>query len=94
MQANGDVDGAWETVQLAIKDLPDDVKLNSLRGDLAGKGAEFVSAVSKAQDAESKQELGYSLSWYAVAQRYYPASQIANQAIDRISKMILAKSGV
>ncbi len=94
MQANGDVDGAWETVQLAIKDLPDDVKLNSLRGDLAGKGAEFVSAISKAQDAESKQELGYSLSWYAVAQRYYPASQIANQAIDRISKAILAKSGV
>lgn len=94
MQANGDVDGAWETVQLAIKDLPDDVKLNSLRGDLAGKGAEFVSAISKAQDAESKQELGYSLSWYAVAQRYYPASQIANQAIDRISKTILAKSGV
>ena len=94
MQANGDVDGAWETVQLAIKDLPDDVKLNSLRGDLAGKGAEFVSAISKAQDAESKQELGYSLSWYAVAQRYYPASQIANQAIDRISKAILTKSGV
>jgi hypothetical protein len=94
MQANGDVDGAWETVQLAIKDLPDDVKLNTMRGDLAGKGADFVSAVNKAQDAESRQELGYSLSWYAVAQRYYPASQIANQAIDRISKAILAKSGV
>jgi hypothetical protein len=94
MQANGDVDGAWETVQLAIKDLPDDIKLNTLRGDLAGKGAEFVSAISKAQDAESRQELGFSLSWYAIAQRYYPASQIANQAIDRISKIILAKSGV
>jgi hypothetical protein len=47
MQANGDVDGAWETVQLAIKDLPDDVKLNSLRGDLAGKGADFVSAIDR-----------------------------------------------
>jgi tetratricopeptide (TPR) repeat protein len=94
MEANGDFDGAWETVQLAIKDLPEDVKLNSLRGDLAAKGAEFVSAISKAQDAEAKQELGYSLSWYAVAQRLYPASQIANQAIDRISKAILAKSGV
>ena len=94
MQANGDVDGAWETVQLAIKDLPDDVKLNTMRGDLAGKGADFVSAINKAQDAESRQEFGYSLSWYAIAQRYYPASQIANQAIDRISKAILAKSGV
>jgi hypothetical protein len=94
MQANGDVDGAWETVQLAIKDLPDDVKLNSLRGDLAGKGAEFVAAISKAQDAESRQELGFSLSWYAVAQRYYPASQIANQAIDRLSKAILVKASL
>ncbi len=94
MQSNGDVDGAWETVQLAIKDLPDDIKLNSLRGDLAGKGAEFVSAINKAQDAESRQEFGYSLTWYAIAQRYYPASQIANQAIDRISKAILAKSSI
>jgi tetratricopeptide (TPR) repeat protein len=94
MQSNGDIDGAWETVQLAVKDLPDDVKLNSLRADLAEKGADFVSAISKAQDAENKQELGYSLSWYAIAQRYYPASQIANEAIDRISKAILAKSGV
>lgn len=94
MQSNGDFDGAWETVQLAIKDLPEDVKLNSLRGDLAAKGADFVSAISKAQDAENKQELGFSLSWYAIAQRYYPASQIANQAIDRISKTILARSGI
>jgi hypothetical protein len=94
MESNGDVDGAWETVQLAVKDLPLDVKLNSLRGDLAAKGADFVSAISKAQDAENKQELGYSLSWYAIAQRSYPASQIANQAIDRISKAILTKAGV
>jgi hypothetical protein len=94
MQSNGDVDGAWETVQLAIKDLPDDNKLNNMRADLAGKGAEFVSAINKAQDAESKQELGYSLSWYAIAQRSYPASQIANQAIDRLSKGILAKASL
>jgi hypothetical protein len=94
MQSNGDVDGAWETVQLAIKDLPDDNKLNSLRADLAAKGADFVSAISKAQDAESRQELGFSLSWFAIAQRYYPASEIANQAIDRLSKSILAKSSL
>ena len=94
MQNNGDVDGAWETIQLAIKSLPDDVKLNSLRGDLAGKSADFVSAINKAQDAEKMQELGYSLSWYAIAQRAYPASQIANQGIERLSKSILAKSGI
>jgi tetratricopeptide (TPR) repeat protein len=92
MESNGDVDGAWETVQAAIKDLPDDNKLNSLRADLSAKGADFVSAITKAQDAEAKQELGMSLSWYAVAQRTYPASQIANAAIDRLSKAILVKS--
>jgi hypothetical protein len=94
MQSNGDVYGAWETVQLAIKDLPDDNKLNNMRADLAGKGADFVSAINKAEDAESKQELGFSLSWYAVAQRAYPASEIANKAIDRLSKAILAKSSL
>jgi Flp pilus assembly protein TadD len=91
MESNGDVDGAWETVQAAAKDLPDDNKLNNLRADLAGKAADFVAAINKAKEAEDKQELGYSLSWYAVAQRAYPASQIANQAIDRLSKGVLAK---
>ena len=89
--ANGDACGAWETINLAVKDLPDDLKLNSMLGQLAGKSAEFVSAVSKAKDAEAKNELGYSLTWYAIAQRDYPASSTANDGIDRISKEILAK---
>ncbi len=91
MRANGDVFGAWETVETAIKDLPNDLKLNTLRGDLSGKGAEFVAAINKAREAEDKKELGFSLTWYAIAQRSYPASQIANQAIDRLSKQILAQ---
>lgn len=94
MQSSGDVYGAWETVQIATRDLPDDLKLNALRGDLAGRAAEFVSAINKAQDAEARQELGYSLTWYAVAQRYYPASQLANPAIERLSKTILSKSSL
>jgi len=89
MSANGDVYGAWETINLAVKDLPDDNKLNSMLGNLAGKGAEFVAAVNHAQEAEARNDFGYSLTWYAIAQRYYPASTIANQAIDRISKKIL-----
>jgi predicted Zn-dependent protease len=92
MRNAGDVDGAWETIELAAKDLPNDNKLNALRADLAGKGAEFVEAINKAKDAETRSDLGYSLTWYAVAQRYYPASVMANEAIDRISKQIL-KSG-
>lgn len=94
MKSNSNFAGAWETVELAIKDLPSDIKLNTLRGELAGKGAEFVAAINKAKDAEAQQMLGYSLTWYAIAQRYYPASQMANQAIDRLSKEIVDKASL
>jgi len=87
---NNDVDGAWETVELATKDLPDDMKLNKLLADLSGRSADFVSALNKARDAEAKKEYGYSLTWYVNAQGYYPPSQIANEGIDRVSKMILS----
>ena len=90
MRNAGDVFGAWETIELAAKNLPNDNKLNALRADLSGKGAEFVAAISKAKDAEIRGELGFSLSWYAVAQRYYPASVMANEAIERLSKQLLA----
>ena len=67
---NGDVDGAWETIELAAKDWPDDMKLNKLLADLSGRSADFVSALNKARDAEAKKELGYSLTWYVNAQSY------------------------
>jgi hypothetical protein len=87
---NGDVDGAWETIEKATKEWPDDQKLNRLLADLSGRGADFVSAINKARDAEAKKELGYSLTWYVNAQNFYPASLIANEGIDRISKQILS----
>jgi len=86
---NGDVDGAWETVALATKEWPDDMKLNKLLADLSGRSADFVSALNKARDAETRKELGYSLTLYVAAQTYYPPSQIANEGIDRVSKLIL-----
>jgi hypothetical protein len=90
MVLNGDVDGAWETVELALKDLPDDTKLNKLLADLSGRSADFVSSLNKARDAEAKKELGYSLTWYVTAQSYYPPSSIANEGIERLSKQILS----
>jgi tetratricopeptide (TPR) repeat protein len=86
---NGDMVGAWETVELAAQNLPDDQKLNKLRADLSGKSAEFVNAISRAKDAEQKHELGYALTWYVNAQRQYPPSQMANVGIERVSKEIL-----
>jgi len=89
MMINGDFFGAWETIELAAAKLPDDKKLNRLRADLSGRSAEFVSAVNKARDAEGRNELGYSLTWYVNAQRQYPASRFANEGIERLSKKLL-----
>jgi tetratricopeptide (TPR) repeat protein len=89
MMLIGDSIGAWETIELAAKDLPDDKKLNKLRADLSGRSAEFVSAINKARDAEARKDFGFGLSWYVNAQRQYPASRIANEAIERISKQLL-----
>jgi hypothetical protein len=86
---NGDIAGAWETIELATKDLPDDMKLNKLLASLSGRSADFVSALDKAREAEVKKELGYSLTWYVNAQSFYPASTIANDGIERISKQLL-----
>ena len=86
---NGDYFGAWETIELASTKLPDDKKLNKLRADLSGRSAEFVSAINKARDAEGRNEIGFSITWFVNAQRQYPASQIANQGIERLSKKLL-----
>jgi tetratricopeptide (TPR) repeat protein len=87
---NGDVDGAWETIEAAVQEWPDDMKLNKLLADLSGRSADFVSAVNKARDAEAKKEYGYSLSWFVNAENLYPASTIANDGIQRLSKQILS----
>ena len=92
MMMAGNVYGAWETIETASKDLPDDTKLNKLLANLSQRGADFVSALTKAREAESKKELGFSLNWYVNAQATYPASTIANDGIERISKQILNPS--
>ncbi len=40
--------------------------------NLSERGADFVSALNKAREAEARKELGYSLTWYVNAQSVYP----------------------
>jgi tetratricopeptide (TPR) repeat protein len=87
---NGDVYGAWETIQRAVTDWPDDNELNKQLADLAGRAADFVAAVNKAREAEARKNIGYSLTWYLNAQHIYPPSVIANEGIDRLSKALLS----
>ena len=89
MQSTGNMAGAWEAVCLALDEWPDNAKLVSLREDLANKAAKFVLAIVRARNYENRHELGISLSWYAVAKKYYPDSLFAKQGINRISKVIL-----
>ena len=93
MVMSGDVDGAWEVIEEATKDWPDDVKLNQQLASLSARSADFVSAIDKARDAEAKKEYGYSLTWYVNAQNIYPASTIALAGIADVSKQILTTPG-
>ena len=69
---------------------PNDNKLNRQLADLAGRASDFVAAVDKAREAEAKKNIGYSLTWYLNAQHIYPPSVIANDGIDRLSKILLS----
>ncbi len=89
LMMNGDFFGAWETIEIAAQKLPDDKKLNRLRAELTGKSADFVNSINKATEAERRSEDGFSLTWYVNAQRQYPASQFANEGIERLSKKLL-----
>jgi tetratricopeptide (TPR) repeat protein len=92
LQATGDVNGAWETIEVAVANWPENVELIKMRGTLSDGAAEFARAIGRAQYAESQNELGYSLSWYAVAQHNYPVSALARDGIARLTKQILGRA--
>src|SRR4029450_6441347 len=64
--------GAWESVEKAAHDFPDDTKLNQLRADLSSKAADFVWPIRKAQELEKKEQVGSSLAWFLKARKIYP----------------------
>jgi tetratricopeptide (TPR) repeat protein len=86
---NSDYAGAWEAVEMASRTWPNDKKLSLMRADLSVKCSEFVSALNRAQLAEEKREHGIGLSWFVQARKIYPASQLANDGIKRLSDRIL-----
>lgn len=89
IEKRGDVAGAWEGVERTFLEFPDDNKLNQLRADLTTKAAEFVHALSKAQDLEAKKQTGSSLAWFLKAQKEYPPSEFAKEGIQRLTRQIL-----
>lgn len=91
LERNRDVAGAWETLELASEEWPEDSVLNKRRADLSVRASEFARCVSNAKDAEAAGDQGISLAWFLNAQQTYPPSLIANEAIERLSGGILGK---
>ncbi len=88
----GDSAGAWESVEAAQKEFPDDTELNQLRADLTTQAAGFVQALNQASEYEKKDQPGSSLAWYLKARKKYPASQFAKEGIQRLGRQILPDS--
>jgi hypothetical protein len=91
LERNRDPFGAWESVELAAEDWPEDPALNRRRADLAIRASDFVSAIAKAREAEQLGSDGYGLTWFLNAQSRYPASQLANEGIQRLTDILLGR---
>jgi selenocysteine-specific translation elongation factor len=63
-----------------------------VRADLTTQAADFVRTIRSAQDLEKKDQIGSSLAWFLKARKIYPASEFANEGIERLKKQILPES--
>ena len=88
----GDNCGAWEGIERAYKQFPDDTKLNQLRANLSTEASDFVRAIRTAQQLEAKGQTGSSLAWYLKAQKLYPPSDFAQEGIARLVQKLLPGS--
>ncbi len=89
MARHGDVAGAWEQVERAHGEFPDDNQLNQLRAELTTQAASFVSTLRKAEELENKGFVGSSLAWFLKARQIYPNSIFAREGIDRLIPIVL-----
>jgi hypothetical protein len=88
----GDPSGAWEGVEQAYQQFPDDTKLNQLRANYSTEAADFVRCIRTAQQLEAKGQTGSSLAWYLKAQKLYPPSEFAKDGIQRLVQKLVPNS--
>jgi hypothetical protein len=92
MARQGAYAGAWETLERAWAQYPDDAKLNQLRADMTTRASEFVKVIRNAEDLEKKEQHGSSLAHYLKAQKLYPSSDFARDGVTRLVKQVLPQS--
>jgi len=88
----GDNCGAWEGIERAYKQFPEDTKLNQLRANLTTDASDFVRCIRTAQQLEAKGQTGSSLAWYLKAQKLYPPSDFAQEGIQRLVQKLVPGS--
>jgi hypothetical protein len=90
MDRQGNPFGAWESVEKLIQKFPDDIQLVQARALYTTRAAEFVRTIQNAQDHERKTQPATSLAWFLKAQRLYPNSTLAKDAIARLKSQLLS----
>ena len=89
MDRQGNPAGAWEAVERAGKRFPADLNLSQAHALYTTKAADFVRSVRRAEEHETRSQAPNSLAWYLAAQRLYPKSELAADAIKRIQAEVL-----
>jgi len=89
MDRQGNPAGAWEAVEQAGKRFPGDLNLSQAHALYTTKAADFVRIVRRAQDHETRAQAPTSLAWFLAAQRLYPKSELAADAIKRLQVEVL-----
>jgi hypothetical protein len=92
MDRQGNPAGAWESVDRTAQKFPDDLQLNQARALYTTKAADFVRTVQTAQEREKRAELAPSLAWYLKAQRLYPKSDLAEEAVKRLKSQLVPEA--
>jgi len=83
---HGNLPGAWETIEKAYQEFPEDPEVARLRSDFSVKATEFVGALQKAKSHEERKQSGSALAWFLKARAQYPQSEFATDGINRIVK--------
>jgi tetratricopeptide (TPR) repeat protein len=77
----GAVERAYEEIEKAYLDFPNDPQINRLRSDLAIRASDFVAAIQRANDLKERGQHGSALAWYLTAETIYERSQLAEDGI-------------
>lgn len=85
--------GAWESVMMAEKILPQDREVFALKSTLLTQAVDFAKLLEGGRLNEDKRAWGVSLALYQKAMDLYPASQFAREGLARVVPKLLAEAG-